>query len=62
MAQKNKLYQVTKYILAKSAKDAIEKEKSRAVDDVWIDSKWREAQGNTKSAIGFMASNEEDED
>lgn len=51
---KNKLFIVKKYIMAKSAKDAILKDKKTPVDDVWIDEEWKK--GNHKelqSAIGF---------
>ena len=35
--QKNKLYIIRKYVLAKSAQDAIKKESKQTVDDVWLD-------------------------
>ena len=41
-----KRYIVRKYIYAKSAKDAINKDKTSPVDDVWVDEKWLEAQNN----------------
>ena len=53
-----KLFIVRKYIKAESAADAIRKEKSCGVDDVWIDEDWKkrdEDQRNNRleSAVGF---------
>jgi len=39
---KEKRYVVRKYIFAKSAIDAIKKDKDFPVDDVWVDEKWDE--------------------
>lgn len=47
-----KLFVIKKYIKAKSASDAIRKDKTSAVDDVWIDDKWREEQ-TLKEIKGF---------
>lgn len=46
-----KLFVVRKYIYAKSAKDAIKLEKTKDVDDVWIDTDWQK--NNLSCAIGF---------
>jgi hypothetical protein len=37
----DKLYIVRKYIMAKSAEQAIKKDKNCPVDDVWVDEDWR---------------------
>jgi len=60
----NKLYIVRKYIFAPSAQAAIQKERKRSVDDVWIDEDWRKRQADKKDAIGFhnLESNEEEDD
>ena len=46
-----KRFIVRKYVMAKSAKDAIGKEKKTEVDEVWVDDKWLELE-DAKS-IGF---------
>jgi len=52
--EKDKLFIVRKYIMAKSAKDAIRKDKLKPVDDVWVDEKWKDKQlDQLPSAIGF---------
>ena len=52
-----KLYVVNKYILANSAKDAIKQEKSLPVDEIYIDTTWKNVntviEDNPKSRIGF---------
>lgn len=51
---KPKLFVVRKYIMAKSARDALRKEKTAPVDDLWVDDEWKK--GNSPSlaeAIGF---------
>ncbi len=59
---KNKLFIVKKFIMAKNALDAIKKDKTHPVDDVFVDSKWADdnKETNLTSAIGFKE--EEDED
>jgi hypothetical protein len=53
-----KLYIVKKYILAKSASDAIRKDKKTPVDDCWMDEDFKK---QLSTAIGFAHySNEED--
>ncbi len=37
--------------MAKSAKDAIRKDKQAPVDDVWVDDKWLDE--HTKNSIGY---------
>jgi hypothetical protein len=52
MVSKN-LFVVRKYIMAKSAAEAIRKDKHTAVDEVWVDDDWKK-NGNLASAIGFV--------
>lgn len=57
-----KLYVVRKYVMAKSAKDAIRRERRHTPDDVWLDDEFRKMGAQDRSsAIGFMASSYEDE-
>ncbi len=46
-----KLFVVRKYIMAKSATEAIRKDKKHPVEDVWIDEKWKD--NNLTVTIGF---------
>jgi hypothetical protein len=48
-----KLFVVRKYILAKSAIEAIRKDKLAPVDDVWIDEEFKKTSPGA-SAIGFV--------
>lgn len=51
---KDKLFVVRKWIKAKSAQDAIKKDRTHAVDDVWIDDDWKK--GNSEKladTLGF---------
>ena len=51
---KLKLFVVKKYVMAKSAAEAIRKERTIAPDDVWVDDDWRKAnKDNLAEAIGF---------
>jgi hypothetical protein len=51
---KDKLYIIKKYVKAKSAAQAIRKEKTVQVDDCWIDDEWRKGEkDNLAAAIGF---------
>lgn len=54
MDKKPKLnrYIVRKYIMAKSAVDAIKKDKIAPVNDVWLDDDWKKQQ-TLDTAIGF---------
>lgn len=48
------LYVVRKYVMARSAAEAIEKERGTSVRDVWLDDEWRKTQHNDLvDAIGF---------
>jgi hypothetical protein len=58
---KDKLYVVKKFIMAKSVKDVIKKEKKTPIDSVWIDDEW--SKGNAKNladAIGYDTQGERD--
>lgn len=51
---KQKRYVIRKYIMAKSASEALRKERKVRPDDVWVDDEWKK--NNDKeliSAIGF---------
>lgn len=54
-----KLFVVKKYVWANSASHAIRLEKHAKPDDVWIDDQWKQAQVNTKDAIGYDDSRDE---
>jgi len=54
--QTEKRYKVLKYIMAKSAHEALKKERRYRPDDVLVDEKWKEEHSNQlSSAIGFTA-------
>ncbi len=49
-----KRFVVKKYIMAKSAQDALKKERRVRPDDVWVDDEWRKENPNVLvSAIGY---------
>lgn len=49
-----KRYIIRKYVMAKSAEEALKKERKMIPDDVFIDDDWRKENPNTfESAIGF---------
>lgn len=49
-----KRFIIKKYIMAKSAHDALKKERKIRPDDVWVDEDWKKENPNTlQSAIGF---------
>jgi len=53
--QQNKMFVVKKYIMAKSATEALKKERKTPADDCWVDEDWRKGQANQlASAIGFQ--------
>lgn len=53
---KKKLYTIQKRILARSASEAIRLERSRVVDEVFINNEWEKANlPELESAIGFAA-------
>lgn len=56
---KDKLFVVRKYIMAKSAIQAIKKDKITPVEDVWIDEEWKKGNmSSLQSAIGFEIEDE----
>jgi hypothetical protein len=61
---KNKLFIIRKYVMARSAVEAIKLDKSTPVDDVWIDDDWKNSQRqNLETAIGFsITKNEQPQD
>ena len=54
------MFVIRKYIKARSALEAIQIEKNKPVDDVWVDDEWKKG-GNKDlaSAIGFVVSNDD---
>lgn len=51
---KDKLYVVQKHIRAKSAAEALKKERGVAVDEIFLDTKWRDnAKDGLADAVGF---------
>ena len=55
-----KLFIVRKYVMARSALEAIRKSRHVPVDDCWIDDEWKKGQGaNLASAVGFSHPHEE---
>jgi len=51
---KPKRYIVKKYIMARSAHEALRKERRVRPDDVWVDEDWKKENPNVlESAIGF---------
>jgi hypothetical protein len=49
-----KRFIIKKYIMAKSAQDALKKEKKVLPDDVWVDEDWKKENPNQlESIIGF---------
>lgn len=56
-----KRFIVRKYIMAKSAKEAIKKDKTTMPDDVWVDDEWKKENPNQLvSAIGFLTTSDRD--
>lgn len=51
MKQEPKRYIIRKYIYAQSAMDAIKKDKTSPVDDVWVDVDYKPSTGN----VGFKS-------
>lgn len=50
---KNKLFVIRKYVYAKSAIDAIRKEKKVIVDDIWLDEEWKKNNQISNPIEGF---------
>lgn len=51
--QINKLFVIRKYIWASDAQQAIRKDKSHPVEDVWIDDEWKKNSNPPKDSMGF---------
>lgn len=55
--EKDKMFIVKKYIKASSAAEAIRKDRTTPVSDVWIDDEWRKNnRDNLADAMGFIVS------
>lgn len=54
-----KKYAVKKFVMATSVMDAIKREKTATVDEVWVDQDWMRNQPNKPSVIGFMTEEKE---
>jgi hypothetical protein len=62
MAKKtDKLFIVKKYIWAQDAKQAIRKDKTHPVEDVWIDDEWKRNSNTPKDAMGFYVPDNNEE-
>ena len=62
LPEKPKVYIVRKYIKATNAAQAIRKDKTTPVHDVWISEEWKEKQHqHLTNAIGFDDGNYTDE-
>ena len=60
---KNKLFIIRKYVRARTASDAIRRDKITPVHDVWIDEEWKRNQNtNLAEAIGFNAPPQKEDD
>lgn len=57
----NKRFIVRKYIMAKSVKDALKKDKNTLPDDCWVDEDWKKDNPNKlESAMGFLTNSDRD--
>lgn len=52
---KDKLFVVRKYVRAKNVADALKKERTASVDDVWWDDDDKKSYSQKQSDIGFKA-------
>lgn len=57
-----KKFVVKKYIMAKSASEALRRERKYKADDVWIDEEWLRNQKESPSAIGFSCERSDKDD
>lgn len=56
-----KLFVVKKYVMAKSAQEALRKEIKIKPDDIWVDDEWRKGnQDRLTDAIGFEVNHDPD--
>lgn len=60
MSEKEKLFVVRKYIKALSAADAISKDPTSPVDEIYVDSDWKSSKGGLADALGFNTVGEKD--
>jgi hypothetical protein len=60
MKEKQKLYVVRKYIKAGNAAQALRKDKTTPVHDVWVEDNWKDK--SLADAIGFHVDNPTEED
>ena len=56
--EKQKLYVIRKYVMARSVIDAARKEKNVPAHDIFIEDKWQEK--NLTDAIGFTSISQEE--
>lgn len=55
---KEKRYIVRKFVMAMSAKEALEKERDLMPDEVFVDDEWQKGNKEFSSAVGFSVENE----
>lgn len=53
MKRNDKLFIVRKYVWAQSAQQAIKNERTKPVDDVWMDDDFKKNLTNPANAVGF---------
>lgn len=49
----NKRFVIKKYVMALSARDAIRKERTIEVDDIWIDEDWKKDNSGFTGTVGY---------
>lgn len=55
MPRSNKQYIVRKYVLARSAAEALKIEHKFKADDVWLDDEWKKNQKEVAGEMGFKS-------
>ena len=61
MNKKEKMFVVKKYIMARSAKEALDKDLKTPADDCWVDEEWRKNdKDKLADAIGFQINDDEE--
>lgn len=53
MKQPNKKFIIKKYVMAKSAVEALKKERHIVADDCWVDEEWRKQNEEKVVSYGF---------
>lgn len=53
MAGKEKQFVIRKYVMAKSAAEALKKEKRIPADDCWVSEEWLKSQEFVSKNVGF---------